>query len=274
MDTLTREFTSFNCSSGTLRGNKEGSKPNNLNNFKPKDCNLQNGTTSNSDVFKRKSYPIMGGDNVHTSFSTNVPLTRSNSAETLCSENSSENCHSYDLVASSEGSLVSLRSLAESQASDNRGFYSFVNSQDSCNNSMRGDSAPNTPGEVKRPMPTLKTRNDRLTVPIPEKKIQQLQLKPINNDPLVIPDDFGKSTLMHLLFRYFCTRGPKRKTKIFSAEKGREYRQMYLYNRPNKVSQGILSLHGYDICYTSACCERLVMRSSSAFYSYMMLSIF
>jgi hypothetical protein len=198
MDTLNREFTSYNCSSGTLPGRKEGSKPNNLNNFKPKDCNLQNGTTSNSDIWKRLSNAVTGDDETPNSFSTDTPLTRSHSSETLCSDDSSENYHSYDLVASSEGSLLSLHSLAESQASDNQGFY-IVNPKDSCNNSLHSDSAPNTPspGEVKRPMPTPLTRNNRLTVPPPTKRMQQLQAKPNNNDPLAIPDDFGKLILLH-----------------------------------------------------------------------------
>ena len=189
MDTLNREFTSFNCTSGTLPGSKEKSKPNNLNNYKPKDCNLQNGTTSNSDIWKRMSNAITGDDQIPNSYSTDTPLTRSNSAETLCSDDSSDNYHSYDLVASSEGSLMSLHSLAESQASDNHGFYSFVNSKD---NSSNSGSAPNTPGELKRPKPAPITRNNHLTVPPTTKKMQQLQSKPPNNDTLAIPDDFGK----------------------------------------------------------------------------------
>ena len=192
MDTLTREFTSFNCTSGTLPGSKEKGKPNNLNNYKPKDCNLQNGTTSQSEIWKRMSNAITGDDETPNSCSTDTPLTRSNSAETLCSDDSNENCHSYDLVASSEGSLVSLHSLAESQASDNHGFYSFVNSKDSCNNSVNSGSAPNTPVEKKRPMPSPITRNNHLTVPPPTKRMQPLQTKPPHNDPLAIPDDFGK----------------------------------------------------------------------------------
>ncbi len=198
MDTLNREFTSYNCTSGTLPGSKEGSKPNNLNNFIPKDCNLQNGTTSNSEIWKRMSNAVTGDNQTPNSFSTDTPLTRSNSAETLCSDDSNENYHSYDLVASSAGSLASIHSLAESQASDNRGFYSFVNSKDSCNNSLHSDSAPNTPGEVKRPMPAPLTRSNHLTVPPPTKRMQELQSKPTNNDPLAIPDDFGKRTFFLL----------------------------------------------------------------------------
>ena len=195
MDTLTREFTSYNCTSETLPVNNEGSKPNNLNNFKLKDCNVQNGSASNGDIWKLMSNTT---DQTPDSFPTDTPLTRSNSAETLCSDDSSENYHSYDLVASSEGSLVSVHSLAESQASDNRGFYSFVNA-DSCDNSVCGDSAPSTPGEVKRPMPNPTAKNNLLKVPPPTKRKPQ-QPKPVNNDPLAIPDDFGKLTFCILFF--------------------------------------------------------------------------
>ena len=197
MDTLNREFTSFNCTSGTLPGHKEGSKPNNLNNFVTKDCNVQNGMTSNSDVWKRKSNALTLDDETPNSFSTDTPLTRSHSSETLCSDDDSENYHSYDLVASSEGSLVSLNSVAESQASDNHGFYSLVNTTDGANNNLfNGDelnnSTPNTPEEVKRTKSTPLTRNNHLTVPLPTKRVQQLQKKQ-SNDGCVIPDDFGKS---------------------------------------------------------------------------------
>ncbi|XP_028403605.1 uncharacterized protein LOC114526261 isoform X2 [Dendronephthya gigantea] len=192
MDTLTREFASYNCSSGTLPGSKETNKPIHLNNFKPKDCNLQNGSNSNNDIWKRfSSNGITNDEQTPNSVLTDTSLTRSHSCETLCSNDSDENYHSYDLVASSEGSFVSLDSLAESQASDNRGFYSFVNSKDSCDNSMKGDSAPNTPREMKRPIPTPLTKKNRLTVPIPTKRMNQLQ-PPTVNDPLSIPDDFGK----------------------------------------------------------------------------------
>ena len=197
MDTLSREFTSYNCTSGSLPGSKEGSKPNNLNNYKSKDCNLQNGTASNSDVWKRKSSAIIGDDHTPNSLLNNSPLTRSQSSETLCSDDSSENNHTYDLVASSEGSLISLNSLAESQASENHGFYSLIDSKGSCNNSVHSDSAPNTPDEIKRPIPTPPARKNNLTVPLPTKRIHQLQSKPNNNDPLGIPDDFGKLIFHH-----------------------------------------------------------------------------
>lgn len=187
MDTLNREFTSFNCTSETLDGHK-GSKPNNLNNFVSKDCNLKNGTTSKSDVWKRLSNANTGDE--QTPKSTISPLTRTDSSETLCSDDSSENYNSYDLVASSEGSLVSLNSIAESQASDNHGFYSFVNSKDS--GEELNHSAPNTPGELRRSRPTPPlTRNNHLTVPPPTKRLQQLLPKQ-TNDPCAIPDDFGK----------------------------------------------------------------------------------
>ena len=194
MDTLTREFASYNCTSGTLPGSKEKNKPVNLNNFKPKDCNLQNGSNSNNDIWKRiSSNGVTSEEQTPNSVLTDTSLTRSHSCETLSSDDSDENYHSYDLVASSEGSFASLNSLAESQASDNRGFYSFVNSKDSPDNSMKGDSAPSTPREVKRPIPTPLTKNNRLTVPIPSKIIQQLQSQAVN-DPLTIPDDFGRCT--------------------------------------------------------------------------------
>ena len=199
MDTLSREFTSYNCTSETLPRSKEGSKPNNLNNFKLKDCNIQNGSASNGDTWKRMSNT---NDQTPNSVTTDIPITRSNSSETLCSDDSSENYHSYDLVASSEGSLVSLHSLAESQASDNRGFYSFVN-PDSCDNSVHGDSAPSTPGEVRRLMPNPTTNNNLLTVPTPTKRKLQ-QPKPTNNDPLPIPDDFGKLTFLFYLLYLLC----------------------------------------------------------------------
>lgn len=194
MDTLTREFASYNCTSESLPRNKEGSKPNNLNNFKLKDCNIQNSSASNSDIWKRISNT---NDQTPNSLTTDTPITRSNSSETLCSDDSSENYHSYDLVASLEGSLVSLHSVAESQASDNRDFYSFVN-RDSCDNSVNSDSAPSTPGEVRRLMPNQATKNSLLTVPTLTKRKKQ-QPKPTNNDPLAIPDDFGKRTFLHFL---------------------------------------------------------------------------
>lgn len=193
MDTLTRNFTSFNCvSSNSLTGSKDGIKPNNLNNFKEKDCNLHNGMNNKSNIWKRVSNAVLADESEKMKFSNSNPtLTRTNSSQTLWSNDSYENDNSYDMVACSDGSLVSLHSLAESQASDNYGFYSLVDTKDSCNSSMNGDSAPGTPRTERRSEPISLAKNNHLTVPSPTKK-HHISALPQECDPLSIPDDFGK----------------------------------------------------------------------------------
>ncbi|XP_046839049.1 uncharacterized protein LOC124433295 [Xenia sp. Carnegie-2017] len=193
MDTLTRNFTSFNCvSSNSLTGSKDGMKPNNLNNFKEKDCNLHNGMNNKSNIWKRVSNAVLADESEKMKFSNSNPtLTRTNSSQTLWSNDSYENDNSYDMVACSDGSLVSLHSLAESQASDNYGFYSLVDTKDSCNSSMNGDSAPGTPRTERRPEPISLAKNNHLSVPSPTKK-HYISALPQECDPSSIPDDFGK----------------------------------------------------------------------------------
>lgn len=211
MDTLTRDFTSYNCSSGTLR-RPESNKQNNLNNAVSKNCNVKDDNHgSNPDVWKRMSNVRNDDEAVTNCLLTDIPFVISSSRETISSEDGTEKCDSYDLVASSNcNSQQSLSSsdFTSSQTSDKRGFYSFINSKDSFESNSQeprddsryfeGDdkSPPGTPIRTKRPL----RRKQKITLSPSTERPNSEQLKrPNTSDPFGVRDDFGKSASLSSL---------------------------------------------------------------------------
>ena len=201
MDTLNRDFTSFNCSSGTLRLE---TKPNNLNNVVSKNCNVKDGNNDNDnspEIWKRRSN-LQSGDDPEA-----VGLTIANSFETFYSDDGTEKSGCYDLVANSNNdSLLSLSSidLDPNQPLDKQGCYSFVNSQDSVGSSCKDSlgnsthsegvdlSAPRTPVHIP-PRPSPLGRKKQTTLPPSREKPKSEKVnQKHSSDPLGLRDDFGK----------------------------------------------------------------------------------
>lgn len=207
MDTLNRDFTSFNCSSGTFHLDN---KPNNLNNVVSKNCNVKDGNNDNSpEIWKRRSN-LQGDDDPETVGSGNdhLGLTIANSFETFYSDDGTEKSGSYDLVANSNNdSLLSLNSidLDPNQSLDKQGCYSFVNSQDSLGSSCKDSlgnsihsegvnlSAPGTPVQIKCPRPSPLSRKRQKTLPHSLEKPKSEKVNQRHSSaPLGLRDDFGK----------------------------------------------------------------------------------